>query len=261
MASDNDLHFSNIVNLDAIFKEVLRGTQFNTSRAFRSFAKDFASSAEKQRLMKPLNQKIAKGAQAAVVEAYDAAHRGQPSYRHNDPRSKRRSNGRMKNALQHRSFIQSDAHGIYFGSIKTLDETAAQWYRLNFGTKPRGQKRAPGVGTMKFFGRKVSQSVSLRGYGPSKAFTIPGTMMFSSEFVGGGRPGGFVAASASRRGSDALYFRRKSGTFGSLSQRGISAGIRGTRFLDAGPKYINENYGRGVTQVIRTWFDDAKKKM
>lgn len=261
MAGYDDVYFSNIVNLDAIFEEVLNDAKFKSSKAFRAFTEDFASSAKKQKLMKAVNRDVAKKAQDAVVAAYDASHRGNPSYRHNDPRSRRRSNGRMRRALTHNRFVQFDERGIYFASISHLDEQAAQWYRLNFGTKPRSQKRAPGVGTMKFFGRKVSESVSLRGYGPSEAFSIPGTMMFSSEFVGGGRPGKFVAADVGRRGLDALYFRRRTGTLSSLSRKGLSAGIRGSRFLDAGPKYINDHYGPEVSNVIRTWFAEAKKKM
>lgn len=222
--------------------------------------------------MAQVNKKVAAGAQEAVVEAYDSSPIGKlKSYRQDDTGKWRRfSGGRMRKALQSRAFQTSDKDGIYFGKISYLDRQARQWYRLNFGAHPRPQGRAPGVGSMKFFGKAISKRVDLKGYPPSEQFYIPKGAVFSSDFLpSSGKVRGVPRGG---RGTSAMYILGKGGSTlkrvtkndpkpsvtGSKHQ---ASGIKGARFLDAGARYMNEEYPKEITNVVNTWFREAKARM
>ena len=260
---------------DDIIKAVLREVNSQVFEAFHKFSTHWQQSATRRELMADVNKRVAAGAQNAVVEAYQASPIGkQESYRGNDTGKWRRFSGnRMRNALSSPRFQDSDKDGIYFGNISFLDSQAKQWYRLNFGadgTNKSKAGRSPGVGSMRFFGKAISKRVDLSDYPPSEAFFIPKGAVFSSDFMGSsGRVRGVPRGA---HGTSALYVLGAGGASlkrvtkndpkpSVFRRRQMASGIRGGRFLEAGARYINENYGKEVTEVANTWFRESKRRM
>ena len=254
-----DSSYAHLIDFSVISREVLRSGNKGISEAFRRFAKDFEESASARRGLKDAHKELAHEAQVAVVKAYSKGRKSKP-YRQNDPVWPRFANGRMLRGLNNPRFIQSDYQGIYFANVTYMDKQAAQWYRLSFGTDGKvGVARSTGYGSMKFFGRSVSNRLTLEGFRPSPGFFLTSSAFFSKEFVGG--RGAFVemVPRGSGRGQ-AMYLAGPERKF-KRSQRRASRGIRGTRFLDAGVRVINEGYGKKIEAVATEWFAKARSKM
>lgn len=251
-----------------IMNEVALTTSTKLSAAMGRWAKEMkrnVSTAREKDLAK-VHKKTALLARSAVLSAYEESGIGSgKSYRQNDPGKLRRySGGAMERAIKNKSFVVGDANGIAFIDKDMMDRTAKQWYRLNFGTLPKGSKN-PAVGSMKFFGKASSQRAELTGFGPSRAFGLPdgpGIGFWSSTYAKTSK--GPLSASHSGRGAFYVRFRgqkfignRPPTSFKTL----MSSGIQGKRFLDAGARSINAEYPRLLTGMIRDWEVKAAKAL
>lgn len=261
-----------IVSLPAkeAMQAVSQGIETKLARAFNEYAKSMASDVSKKHKLRKMHRDVAEGAKNAVVSAYSSKTR-RPSYRQAGRGSLRRYSGKaLLRALKSDSFVRSSDKGIAFGDMDLLDRQAAQWYRLNFGTE--GQVNTPSypTGSMRFgFGNRYSPfRLSLDAYKPSASFNVPmrGRGMWSKDFKPS-TSGSAISAETRGIGRDALYVGRsivvKKGTstkanpfFRSVESRGI----KGERFLDRGARYINENYPRQLTQLVKNAERKAKER-
>jgi hypothetical protein len=229
--------------------------------------------------LEEMHEKIATEVQQRVIRAYTASQqkgRRLPSYRWADKGKMRRfSNKQMLKALQSESFIEYDYKGVYFPNVKHMDNAAAQWYRLNFGTAPRAQINVDQP-NMKFGQRETKTSVNFNSFKPSAAFMVPSSVdargVWSGRFLSKspvfgssrsllqGRRMSRIKAGYSGRfrgqygpGRGALYLI-PNGAMGSLGfEARMSKGIVGARFLDAGADYLNRNYGQELSKLLDTW--------
>ena len=158
----------------------------------------------------------------AVVRSYAARKRLGPSgYRPGStgkPDWKRFSGGELKRALKMPDNYQSSAVGISLFNATVLDEKAAQWYRLNFGTAPNSRVAEQFSVT---FGSGVEVlSLFLEGQ-PSAAFRIPkGFWTENGEFHLNDPDGTLIPQDARR-----------------------TKGIKPARFLDAGVRRLARDLG------------------
>jgi hypothetical protein len=234
--------------------------------------------------LEEMHEKMATQVQQKVIRAYTASQqkgRRLPSYRWADKGKMRRySNKQMLKALQSESFIEYDYKGVYFPNVKHLDNAAAQWYRLNFGTAPRAQISVDQP-NMNFGQRETKTSVNFNSFKPSAAFMVPSTdgrargiwsntFMSKSPVFGSsrtmlqGRRMSRIKAGYSGTfrgqygpGKSALYLI-PNGAMGSLGfEARMSRGIVGARFLDAGANYLNRNYGQELSKLLEQWRNSA----
>lgn len=257
---------ADIFDVRLIMSEVAATTNTKLSAAMGRWAKemDRQVSQARDKELKQVHKKTAEAAKEAVLSAYRSSGIGTefPSYRQKAPGKLRRySGGAMERAMRSKDFITGDERGIRFVDQDILDRTAKQWYRLNFGALPGGSKD-PAVGSMRFFGKASSQRAELNGFGPSKAFKVPGGGASGVFGVPGASPGGPVTPT----GRGILYITRRGMKFtGKVPPRFIrgvpSKGIEGKRFLDAGARSINAVYPKLLTEMIRGWEAKAKKAM
>lgn len=257
---------------DDIIKTVLREVNGKLTKSFEAFSKNWQQSSIRRPLMADVNKRVSDGAQNAVIQAYENSGIGKlPSYRYEDKGKKwhRFANKQMNAALRSRAFKDSDKDGIYFAKLSYLDRKAKQWYRLNFGASPRPQQHPPVV-PMKFFGRVISKKIDLGDYPPSESFLIPAGAVFSSDFLA--KSGKVRGVPLGVHGTSAMYVLGHGGaSLKRVTKRDpkpsvfgpgkVASGIKGARFLEAGANYINENYGREVSEVAKKWFAEAKRKM
>lgn len=216
------------------------------------------------------NHDIGAAAQRSVLASYDQTvgrrdRSGASGYRQTG-KFQRYSGGRLRRALASDAFFDSDEHGIYFINVAMLNETAAQWARINFGAAPAGQ------GSRQSFDVRFSDLVIVSlglNEGARPGFTIP-TGYFTE-----GSSGPVVAPNASRPPGNAFYV---AGTGPHAKTRWVvddegnrvpkphvgrkvTGGIRARNFLDAGvariarevpvqyKAIVNQAYERGLTAV------------
>jgi hypothetical protein len=222
-----------------------------------------------------MHAKLADEIQDKIVRAYKRTQRAdRKSYRWDDPGKLRRfSNKAMLKALQSESLVEHDAHGIYFPNKKILDESAKQWYRLNFGAKP-ATTPTPTWGNMKFGtrpGYPTKTNVNFNSFKPSKGFMVPqlspgsgargiwskahvATSWGNFKSIRDGYTGAFSPSLARR---SALYVIPPFTTLG--FERRKSKGIVGTRFIDEGARHLNNRYGQEVSKILDEWRRKANK--
>lgn len=259
------LYTRSIIDPSAIMRDVSSQVEGELGRRLKAYARSMQRSARTVSSIEAINRDVAKGAQRAVIEAYGASGIGRRKpYRQNDIGKLRRySGGAMERALSDPQFAITRGRTIYFGNVSMLDRKAKQWYRLNFGALPRGSKD-PDVGKMKFprsmGGRTSRRSASLNGFKPSPRFSVPnsGIGIWSSTFLAGSQFGEIKAVANGTRGKGALYLggvRVKGSANGRAPffKAKPSMGIEGKRFIDAGARYINEQYPRRLSREFRKW--------
>lgn len=143
--------------------------------------------------LEDLHGYLAENARTQIVLAYQNSGLGRrPSYRWADTgRMRRYSNKALLNALRSPEFISGSKTGIVFVNTGFLDKQAKQWYRLNFGARPKGARRVD-EGSMALFGRRLDTRFTVRTNGlgePSSEFYVPETLIrgafgvFSSTFA------------------------------------------------------------------------------
>lgn len=265
------------IKVRPLTKEIADSASSQTQRYFRAFGDRALRQVNAKQGMAQYNARLAEEARQAILQAYDASGiGGGKPYRQNEtsPKLKRYAGGAMRRALQSPGFYSTSASEIRLIDRSTLDRGAKQWYRLNFGAAPAGGRRAPAVGSMSFFGRASTARLSLEDYGPSKPFRVPqnGLGIWSNSFYGDSTSGiinvrsGGGALYIATRGMQLRSGRSDVQTVGAARQRlrgvfrpTMSQGIVGARFLDAGPRYLNQHWPKGFTDIVTDWIRDAKR--
>jgi hypothetical protein len=167
-------------------------------------------------------------------------------------RPDRYANGKMLQALRSPKFFTARWDGVAFVNKAHLDQTAKQWYRLNFGAGERArQTPARKVYSIKFF-EAVIGTLSFQRFGPSAAFGMPYGAFFPR---GGGAP---IGPDPSRRGLDDFV----PGVFAKLDSppfKGtrVTKGIKGTNFLDAGLGALTKSLGAGWEILYLEWLQES----
>jgi hypothetical protein len=161
-----------------------------------------------------------------------------------------------------------------------MDRLAKQWYRLNFGAKPRGQGgRAPTIKAWQMGRKQISFTLSLEGYDASEGFRVPESSWYTGAWSNIASPTNLsykelkpgLSKIGTNRG-DYLYLvtrkkvemrsgkvagttqiRREPNTFNAK----MSRGIQGAHFLEKGVDYINYEYPRQLYSLMDTWFRTA----
>jgi hypothetical protein len=274
------------IAVDAVNRAVAAQVKNGTIEIFQKYIASMLRNIDKREDLENMHRNLALGARAAILLEYDKHHGKRPSYRNLDRgKLKRYSNKKLRKALDSpvrigdgpgRSLFSVSAAGIGLFDVKFLDDTAKQWYRLNFGALPAGSS-LPGQGSIRMFGRSSGKRLSLEGFGPSMPFYVPQALssrgLWSREYltstnykalskpgrnIRNGEPGALYVVGY---GKDGKPFR------GSFSPH-LSKGITGTRFLDAGVRYINNNYGKertsngslGMVGVFKKWHEEAMRE-
>lgn len=248
-----------------IARDAVVGTSGRVQASLQAFADSLNTNAGRNRSgrMRSLHQDVALAAQDAVLVVYDERFGKGLPYRQNDVgKWQRYSGGRMRRALASGNLFRARADGIDM-NVGFLDDQAAQWYRLNFGALPKGSSSpAPPAVTMRFFGSQTIGGASLRGFGPSKPFSIPAGVFSASAFPttsgqniqsvprgsGQGQPFYPVGAGLQNYNRRPKQYRLN---------REIASGIIGGRFLDAGVNKINEVLPVAMEQLITEWTEEA----
>jgi len=248
--------------------QMAEASEIGTAMLVRKYAKGMLRSESKRKDLTEMHERLAKNAQRSILNSYKSGKkRGRSSYRMNDTGTlKRYSGGALSKALENRKLFISDATGIGGINIRLLDSQARQWYRLNFGALPRSSK-VPGQGSFKLFGQIAGTKLSLRKYGPSKPFFVPNSIrtVGKSSKLGLNETPPFSSWSTGspkvRRGKGSrspgpyiyVYGKPKRGKLAGTFNSVLSKGITGTRFLDAGIQFINNNYGGEFTKLVKFW--------
>ena len=209
--------------------------------------------------IKEMHYNVTKDVRSAVVNRYKATRisRGK-GYRGVDTGNYRRfSNGRMLKALYSKAVVTHDQNGIYLYNMGELDKRAAQWYRLNFGAKPRGKQKSGPTSPMKFFGATTGLRVNLDRFGPSDpltSFKLP--VGFWSSTKAPETPGAKL-----RKGNTAFYPSKlgpkPSRNMGPPKKLIPRRGIHGTGFLDQGLTVLNNRYPKELEKIVRHWMDSG----
>ena len=223
------------------------------------YAKVMLEDPEFRESLKRMHEQLAREAGAEVVKAYRNSRLGKnPSYRwaDEDLKLKRYSNKALLRALSNSKLFVADAIGIGAINVGILDESAKQWYRLNFGargTRVSSATRPPASKNFTIFGQQTSRKLSLERFGPSFPFFVPQTLptsaygRWSSVNFGARNPNlrdkavRKQLASSPNRGP---FLYLVSPKFNNSFVARLSKGIVGVRFLDAGINHINNNYGQ-----------------
>lgn len=269
----------------AVFEELAAKATSETAKVMRQYARTMYSNTGQIKDLKKMHRDLANEAQVEVIKAFQSRPTaGRPSYRQNEtnPRLKRYAGGKMLSALKSNKLILTNEYGIGMYNMDFLDRKAKQWYRMNFGTAPRGSKVA-GQGSLKMFGQASSRKLAISRFKPSPAFMVPtsiaGRGLWSNKILQrtdlselskqrAGTPlpvgkrlgdGSRKKANGGSRSEGQAFYVVYKGIKGSFSPR-ISRGIQGSRFLDAGVKSINDNYGDAMYGVFKKWHNDALGK-
>lgn len=207
-----------------------------------------------------LNAKMADRVREEAIKNYESSRisRGK-GYRHGDEGEYRRfSNGAMLRTLKNPKLNSSDQNGVYLFNFETLDQGAVQWYRLNFGAKPRKKINAGPKKPMKFMGRDTGIRINMDRFGPSNAFGMPVGYWSSTKAA---KTEGTVL----KKGRSAFYPRalnprpskavRRFGTRRDREQ--TTRGIRGTAFLDKALTTFNKEYPDRLEALARFWMESG----
>jgi hypothetical protein len=230
----------------------------------------YKNTEQKQGLAR-MHRKLADEAQSEVLKAYQSRPGPRrPSYREQDTgRLKRYSGGKMEQALRSKKLIVTSYQGIGMYDQDFLDRKAKQWYRLNFGALPQ-VTRPKGQGSLKMFGQSSSRKLQISKFGASSPFMVPtskfGSGLWSNKFLARtdmkelSKQRAGVAPGSGKNQAFYVVYRGKNGRpiKGSFDPV-LSRGIKGTRFLDAGVKSINDNYGDAMRELFLGWHKKSLK--
>lgn len=275
-----DKAFTNIVNTnvktmgdvaeyairDALNQTVL-GVMEGVEQEIDLFLRSMAKAATRPGEKKKIHETAGRLAQSATVSEYQRFHvgrnrRGRRSSFASSENFTRYAGGKLLSALSSPAFYTATEQGVEFANKAHLDQTAAQWYRLNFGAGLRGKtSRKHGIHNIKFYGEAVSP-LSLRGFGPSAPFSMPAGIWDPSGKPDPSRRGEdeFVPSSlfeASYAGQNLVGVALGGGASSRFYAGRATLGIKGTAFLDAGIRVLAEQLGVGWTVLMDSWFQEA----
>lgn len=248
----------------AVVLEIAEKSSKKTAALLKEYAKTMYTDPEQKKDLAAMHKRLATGAKNKVVEKYKARPTaGRKSYRQKETRDelKRYSGGVMYKALNSPKLIYSDEYGLGMFDVKFLDERARQWYRMNFGAMPAG-RAAAGQGSLKMFQQTSSRKLDISKYKPSGPFLVPNSVNGRGLWSNKTMPvtnlsALYKAAKAEgKKGSSgelgtALYV--VPGNFRPSFDKVLSKGIKGSRFLDAGVKYVNDHYGDEMEIAVAKW--------
>jgi len=214
--------------------------------------------------VRAINAVIAEEARRATYQSYVSSGLGKnPSYRFNDRRQWRRySNGKMEMALLDPATIKYDRDGVYLFNKDNLDKYAAQWYRLNFGTKSGRDKT---IAPMEFFGVTLKSSPTLASFKLSPAFSMPSGIWSSTFKATTLGPEQFDAPSGTENAFYAIGARKKrpktgnGKLVGGRKSRAVNQ-IVGKSFLDRGVEAMNQRYPDLIGPLVASWVKEIKRK-
>lgn len=246
-----------------VIKDIAEQLDEEVAGILRNYASKMLRRKDSRAKLQKLHEDLAVEAGKAVLAKYKREVSKRPSYRWLDRGSMQRfSNKALLRALQGSGLFIGDATGIGAVNIGLLDPVAKQWYRLNFGARPANSKRYSIGKNFELFGKTSSRKISLDKYGPSYPFFVPNTKRYGkwSADAFGKTPSPnstrdnvnyytLRESDPAPRPTGLLYIvpRTVNGSFASR----LSKGITGMRYLDAGIKYINDNYGDRLEELIR----------
>lgn len=256
----------------AIVEEMVQKSMSGTAEVLLKYSRSMYRNTERRDDLARMHKNLAAEAQQKVIQKYNSRKTaGRRSYRENEtnPKLRRYSGKRLEQALKSKNLIVTNATGIGMYDMTWLDKKARQWYRMNFGALPK-TTAVVGEGSMKMLGQSSSKKLTLRNYGPSKQFWIPNSIsmkgLWSNKFlpktnyqelskqranmVGGKSGEGAFYVVGKGKGKNGKSFR------GSFDPR-ISSGIEGSRFLDSGISYVNNEYGPRIRDLFMSWHKDA----
>lgn len=246
-------------------RDILASIQANLSDEFRwleIFTRQFGNLIKnRDSRMQQAFQQVALAGKKATIAAYHE--KGVGPYRFNDSGSyKRYSNGVMRTLLNSDSWYRVTPEGILWILPPAFDVAAKQWYRLNFGAAPAPQKGIGSV-TMRFFGQNIGRAPTMDDFSPSKAFFLPrgvwSPVALAKTPKGGKGLHGVEAGTPST--GQFFYPAGAMGTgddrFLAGSQRKVTKGIVGGRFLDAGFRTIAQQMPVAMEVLFRELATDA----
>jgi hypothetical protein len=253
----------------AVIKDIADQMDEEVAKILRDYSAKMLRRKSTRPKLQKLHEDLARGAEKAVVAKYKREVSKRPSYRWLDRgKMKRFSNKALLEALQRSGLFIGDATGIGVVNVAHLDPVAKQWYRLNFGAAPATSKRMVIGKGFELFGKTSTKKISLDQFGPGRPFFVPNTKKYGkwSSDAFGKTPSPYSSkdnedydtlrnSDPASRPTGLLYIVPKT-VNGSFASR-LSKGITGMRFLDAGVKYINDNYGDRLEQLIREEHGEA----
>lgn len=122
-----------------------------------------------------VNAKAVRDAQAEMVSAYKRLHEGKKPKAAGRAAKSRASGGKLGRALASPKMISYNSEGASLIDPGYLKRSGApHWYRLNFGSGPRGRSetRPPGVFDLEIYGKPVAK-ISLKGNLADDGFFVP----------------------------------------------------------------------------------------
>lgn len=209
-------------------------------KIFEKFIKSYLELNRNVYLLTKANEKLARLAQEAMLQAYAqrvVAERSAPAgYRKNE-----RYSGGLEYALNNRLIALGSARAISVGDKKLLDQTARHWRRLNYGTAPAGS--LPPVVAQLRWGSGQGFTLRSADEPPRPGFTIPATPGFRGYFKA---DGSFYMGKPTRKLSTYIIIERPRPT----------RGIKGRRFIDEGVRAVGQNF----KPVYEEFFQDAERR-
>lgn len=265
-----------------IAAQAMAGAAEQTSQSLALFIASMAYSADRKQGLARIHQEIAEKAHSAVVLEYNGKYGDKRQYR----QGQNRESGKLGPAIRSRQWIAASRDGILYMDQAYLKRAAKHWYRLNFGSMPRGRQKLPKTYSMKF-GGSTAGKLSLSENRPDKGFVVPKGLWMDSQ--------GAVSPSMARRGMDSFYtpqWLRKMATGIPLksaqaqdfksSMENIrrverkatgkdpgrtpftkavkSQGIRGGQFFDVGVKVIAREMGPAYEGLLEIWREEASSR-
>jgi len=252
------------------------------------FAKSLANKTRRGRdsRVRRIHEIAGKEAQQATLRSFRRKHP-----RKGYSRSKSRmANGAMIRAIASPAFYTARYDGVSFANRAVLDQTAKQWYRLNFGAGAVGvtDTTPPQPYSLKFFD-SIAGVLTLKEYKPSDPFGMPkgiwiekgvgpGGPAFPSstgrsdrklgrEITGTGNPGLHGPQKAPFTNNEFLALgpnasvietlKERKGTRANFQEKIRTKGIVGSNYLDAGVQSLAKNIGSGWTVLMKEWFQEA----
>lgn len=203
-------------------------------------------------LLLDAHEALAEQAQAAVVESYDTwydrKHAGAYRADSTDDRFRRYAGGLMKQALSDPGLIVATEHGIDYARVSVLDRYVRQWARLNFGAGGKA-----GGGSPRFAVTFSDLQVATLGFdnGPRPAFKLPPGFV-----IGSGAEQQFYPTQEYLRLRGRSKLRPRPRRVGG----GLTSGIEGEHFLDAGLEVIAKGLGPAYNTVNTKLFEAAKER-
>lgn len=223
------------------------------ARVIRLWAEDISDGFESEEGFAAVNERLAQGAQAAVLDLYRKR-----VGRQTPIRTEGRLRGQMLKALNDNHFAWGDKTGVHLGDITMLDRVSPHWRRLNFGAGSAGASNPPQSFKFRFVAGSRGVGALRIAPQPSPAFRMPKGVWFNGntpvkngelgkDFYPMGlalrKLGSNVPALNVPRTGRSLYYTK---------------GIRGAQFLDGGVKYIAENFPAEYIRLAEQYASDFR---